>query len=272
MQQTKNQKLSALLHDVLQQRYDAMALKLIRPGEPVPEQALRPWEQEGQHLALCQAFALARRGGQTVYMRKEDHWCWAPLIAFGAVECPEDSEAFRKICEMIGIVDAEKARSFVASMPRLPLGEYEGILVAPLGKAEFAPDAVLINCTNAQLRTLLLGIKSQTGALVESSFDPIDSCVWSIIPALQAGTYRITLPDPGDYARALTDENDIIFTIPACRLEEIQAGLEWQCARGMVQSSFQMDMKNDFARPSFYNTLYRQWGLAEGDVWRSNRT
>lgn len=271
MQQTNNQTLSALLQEVVGQRYDAMALRLIRAGEPVPDQALRPWEQNGQHLALCQAFALARRGGQTVYMRKEDHWCWAPLIAFGAVECLADSDAFQKICEMIGIVDAAKARDFVANMPRLPLGQYEGILVAPLAKAAFAPDAVLINCSNAQLRTLLLGVKSQTGDVVESSFDPLDSCVWSIVPALQRGVYRITLPDPGDYARALTDENDIIFTVPACRLEELRAGLEWQRGRGMVHASFQMDMKNDFARPSFYNALYRQWGLAEGDVWQAER-
>ncbi len=254
------------LGELLELRYPAVALKMTNDDSEVPETALRPMEQKGRHIALCQAFALARRQGKTVYMRKQDHWCWNPLITYGAVECARGSKPFNEIASLMGISEADKAEEFVAAFPKLPLGKYAGILIAPLDKADFQPDVTLVYCKNDQLRLILMAVNSQTGAMLDSSFTALDSCVYSVIPPLLEGEYRITLPDPGEYERALTAEDDIIFTIPAQREEEFYKGVDFQLQRGGRDSFYYM-MKEDFERPPFYNRLFEAWGLDTGDDW-----
>ncbi len=262
----KNKRISDLLKSTIGQRYDAMALKMIKDEAEVPEGAIYPLRDNGQHMALCQAFALSRREGKTVYMQKQDHWCWAPLIAYGQVEVKKGTPEFNELLPVIGINDPDAAAAFIEHMPHLPAGEYKGILTAPLGKAEFEPDAVIINCRNAELRTILFGIKTQSGQTMKTEFDAIDSCVWGIIPSLTKGEYRVSFPDPGDFSRACTSEDDVILSVPKEKMDELERGLEMMNRIGMPHSSFNMGMEYDFDRPRFYNKLFKAWGLDEGKV------
>ena len=150
--------------------------------------------------------------------------------------------------------------------PSLPAGEYRGILVSPLDKADFRPDVTMIYCKNDQLRLLLMAVDSQTHKLLESSFSPVDSCTYAVIPAILKGEYRITFPDPGEYERALTPEDDVIFSVPRQREEEFYKGVEAQAAHG-DRSTFFMSMKEDFGRPRMYDILFETWGLMTGDPW-----
>ena len=218
----QNKRISELLKNTIGQRYDAMALKMIRDEAEVPENAVYPLRDLGQHMALCQAFALSRREKKTVYMQKQDHWCWAPLIAYGQVELKKGTPAFNELLPVIGIQDPEAASAFIENFPHLPTGVYKGILTAPLGTAEFEPDVIVINCRNAELRTMLLGIKTQTG------------------------------------------EDDVILSVPKERFDEFEKGIASLNYMGMPHSSFQTGMEYDFARPSFYNRMFKAWGLDEG--------
>ena len=67
----QNNRLSELLKNTIGQRYDAIALKMIADETEIPENAVYPLRDLEQHLALCQAFALSRREGKTVYMQKQ---------------------------------------------------------------------------------------------------------------------------------------------------------------------------------------------------------
>ena len=262
----KNKKISEMLKNIIGQRYDAMALKMIKDEAEVPENAIYPMRDDGVHMALCQAFALSRREGKTVYMQKQDHWCWAPLIAYGQVEVKKGTPEFNELLPVIGINDPDAAAAFIENMPHLEPGIYKGILTSPLATAEFEPDAIIINCRNAELRTILFAIKTQTGTTMKTEFDAIDSCVWGIIPSLTKGEYRVSIPDPGDFQRACTSEDDVILSVPKEKYDELIRGLETISHIGMVHSSFQMGMEYDFARPRFYNKLFKAWGLDEGKI------
>ena len=74
-----NNKRQSAIDELLNLRYPVVALKLIEKESVVPSDALCPYEDKGRHIALCQAIAMTRREGKTVYMRKEDHWCWKPV-------------------------------------------------------------------------------------------------------------------------------------------------------------------------------------------------
>ncbi len=261
----QNRQRQALMDKLAGLRYPAVALRMIRDEAEVPGDALRPYRDKGSHMALCQAFAYARRQGKVIYMEKEDHWCWNPIITYGYIDKELGKEGFRAIARAYGTSSAS-GEAFVEGFPALPAGEYRGILVAPLTKADFQPDVTLVYCKNDQLRLFLMAVDSQTHGLLESSFSPVDSCTYSVIPAILKGEYRITIPDPGEYERGLTPEDDIIFSVPRQREEEFYRVVEAQGAHG-DRSTFYMTMKEDFGRPKMYDILFETWGLMTGEEW-----
>lgn len=246
------------LEKLLLLRTAPIAVKMLEKEADIPKEAIRPKRDRGYHLAQCQAFALSRRRGETIAMLKEDNWCWAPLIGYGLVE-PLDEKT---ISPLFFIVENMKAAKKVdKNFPRLEHGKYIGILSAPLKAASFEPDLVLIYSNTAQLRSMLLAVKYKEGHLVKSEFDPIDSCVYSTVPVILNGQYRITLPDPGEYGRAMAEEGEIIFSVPAGKLEELVIGLRHFEERKMGYTHLTMQMMPDFPQPPFYKDLFKMWGL-----------
>ena len=244
------------------------AIKMVEKEEDVPENAIRPIKEYGEHMALCQALALTKRDKKTIFFTKEDHWCWNPLIGLGHVPCEPGTESFETVAKFLGIKDMDKAREFFAKFPRLEYGKYAGMLIAPAQTAAFEPDVILFSCdNNFQLRTAIWGIKNMTGTMLESSFDAIDSCIHSIVTPILNRNYRITLPDPGDQERALADKGEIILTVPIEKLPELHEGLMRMEKYGGGYKGYKLEMKYDFARPPFYNTLYEMWGLDTGKDW-----
>jgi len=232
------------LERLLLLRTSPIAVKMLEKEEDIPEGAIRPKRDRGYHLAQCQTFAMSRRQKETIAMLKEDHWCWAPLMGYGLVENPHDP-----------FVDSH------TSFPCLEYGKYIGIVSAPLKTADFEPDLVLIYSNTAQLRTMIMVAKNQEKALISSEFDPIDSCIFSVVPVLLNGKYRITLPDPGDYERAMAGEDEIIFSVPKDKLEGLVDGLKQLDERKSGYSYSNMIMMPDFPRPDFYKKLFEQWEL-----------
>ena len=256
------------LREMLILRYEPIAIRMIKNEEDVPENALNPMRDLKKHMALCQAFGLARRDGKTIYMDKYSEWCWNPLIAFGFVECTEGTESFDVVCKHLGIGDADAAKKFFAKFPRLPQNKYKGILVMPLSACTAEPDVVLIYCNNAQLRHLAWAVKNVTGKTISTQIDAIDSCAYSCVVPMNTGEYRITLPDVGEFERAAADENEIILSVPGARMEELMTGLRPFSQRGKGYKNLEKSMEFEFARPVFYNDLFRHWDLAQGEVWK----
>ena len=246
------------LEELLKLRTSPIAVKMLEKEADIPKEAVRPKRDRGHHLAQCQAFALSRRRGETIAMLKEDNWCWAPLIGYGLVPPPDE----KIISPMIYIVkDMKAARKIAEGFPRLEHGKYIGILSAPLKTASFAPDLVLVYSNTAQLRSMLLAVKYKEGHLVKSQFDPIDSCVYSTVPVILNGQYRITLPDPGEYERAMAEEGEIILSVPPAKMEELVEGLRFFQERKLGYTHLTMEMRPDFPQPPFYKELFKMWGL-----------
>jgi uncharacterized protein (DUF169 family) len=250
------------LESFLLLRTSPIAVKMIEQEQDITAEAIRPSRDRGVHLAQCQAFAMSRREQATVALLKEDNWCWAPLIGYGLVEMPEFCTGgdvyFPHFVE-----SREAAKRLGRAFPHLEYGKYIGIVSAPLKTAGFEPDLVLIYCNPAQIRTILLAVKYKEGALVTSEFDPIDSCIFSTVPVLKTGEYRITFPDPGEYERALTAEDQVIFSVPGSKVETLMQGLTHFEEIRLGYTHLAMVMKPDFARPEFYKMLFHMWGLDE---------
>lgn len=266
------------LEKLLHLRTAPIAVKMLENEKDIPKDAIRPKRDRGYHLAQCQAFALTRRNRETIAMLKEDSWCWAPLIAYGLVETPEfflEGNIFYPA--LVSTLDASKKVS--QHSPFFEYGKYIGILSAPMSTASFAPDVVLIYSNTTQLRVMLMAIMYKEGDMVTSEFNPLDSCIYSVVPVIQKGDYRITLPDPGDFQRALATEDEIILSVPTDKVEGLIMGLRHleEIEHGYLQ--FNMEMRPDFPRPDFYNMLFEKWGLdvengiaCGGIMWRKPKS
>jgi uncharacterized protein (DUF169 family) len=247
------------LERLLLLRTRPVAIKMLASEAEIPEGALRPKRDRGEHYAACQAFSLARRQGWTVAMFLEDHWCYAPIISYGLAEPP--AGYLDGFTHSFFICDKDAATKHARESSRLPVGRYAGMVLAPLSSAAFAPDLVMIYCTPAQLRHLLLSLRYLHGTEVTSTLDPIGSCVHSVVPSLLTGDCAVTVPDPGDFERAGATDDEMVLTVPATRLEELMTGVYHFEEMGLGFRKFAMEMQPNFKQPPFYEEYFRQWGL-----------
>jgi uncharacterized protein (DUF169 family) len=233
------------LEATLKLKTSPIAVKMLKQEKDIPQGAIRPKRDRGYHLAQCQVFTMSRRQGMTIAMLKEDNWCWAPLLAYGLVEDPQDS-----------FVNAH------TSFPRFEYGKYIGIVTAPLRSANFEPDMAMIYSNTGQLREMISVAKNLEKSTIKSEFDPIDSCAYAIVPVVTQRQYRITLPDPGERARAFAEDDEIIFSVPAEKLAGLAEGVKRSIAMQKNPDDWShLLLRPDFPRPSFYTDLFRKWGL-----------
>jgi uncharacterized protein (DUF169 family) len=236
-----------------------IAIKLLQSEADVPEGAIRPKRDRGEHWAVCQVFSLARRQGDTIAMFLEDHWCFEPTISYGLVETPQDYlEGFTN---SFFIADKEAAAKHAQEMTRLPLGRYPGMVIGPLVHANYEPDLTMIYCTPAQLRHLLLALRYLHGTQVTSTLDPIGSCVHSVVAPFLTGECQVTIPDPGDFERAGAGEDEMVLTVPTTRLDELMTGLYHFEEIGRGFRRFNLSLHPDFKQPPFYEEYFKKWGL-----------
>jgi uncharacterized protein (DUF169 family) len=228
------------LEKILILRTAPIAVKMLEKEADIPKGAFRPKKDKSCHLAQCQAFGLSRREGTTVAMLKEDNWCPTSVIAYGLEKKPES------------------LAKWVHPYDCFDQGKYIGIVSAPLKSASFIPDVVITYLKPAQLRGLLLSMKVEDVPQVSGHYFP-PSCGWAVVEPMKTGKYWVVMPDPGEYQRALTEEGDMMFSVPQSKMPAMMAGLKQGGA--FAYRDHNMAMQPDFERPAFYKDLFKSWGL-----------
>ena len=139
-------------------RYAPIALKLIYSEDEIPEGTKRPFDDEGDRLAMCQAYALVRRDRKAYTMLKDDHWCVWPLVSYKM--CPLEEEDYEFMGTKFFMKDPQRGVKFLREeYPMLKADAPLGFSIAPLASATFVPDIVTIYCDPAQIRGLLMAAK-----------------------------------------------------------------------------------------------------------------
>lgn len=201
-----------------------LAVKLLEKEEGVPEGAKRPLRDFGYHLDLCQGFALSRREGMLLAMLKEDMWCFEPVVGYGLAEPPAYfMEGHNRFPEDVETLKA--GSNYAQEFPRLGVGKYIGIASAPLRTANFEPDVVMIYCNSTQLGLLLLGREYKEGFNLKCRLSSHAACVYSVVPAIQNGECQVAIPCRGDHYIAMAGDDEMIFTVPQGKLEDLLSGL-----------------------------------------------
>jgi len=244
----------------LQLRTSPIAIKLLEKEEDIPEETMRPKRDRGFHLGLCQAFAMSRREGAQVAMLKEDHWCYPPVIAFGLEEPPEFILE-GNIDFPNRVADLEAAKRLARTSPRLEHGKYVGVVSAPLKTANFEPDLVVTYCNSAQLRCLLVGIKYKEGYQVTSTIEPGGACIQSTVPVILSGECQVAIPCMGDRKAAHARDDEMIFSVPKSRLEDLMLGLRHMDESGSGYTATTSIMRPEYPLYKPYIEVGRMMGM-----------
>jgi len=236
-----------------------VAVKMLKDESETPQGAVRPKRDLKEHYSACQAFGIVRRRGTSLAMFLEDHWCFEPIIGYGLVEPPQDF--LEGSGSAFFVQDKAAAKKRTSEISLLPYKKYAGMVLAPLHKANFEPDLTVFYCNPAQLRHLLFALLLQNGYRVTSTLDPLWSCVHAVVPPLLNGHCQVTVPDPGEFERGAVGDDEMMFTVPSSRMEELMYGVYHYEKMGMGYRSFGRDLKGDFQQPPFYQDYFKKWGL-----------
>jgi uncharacterized protein (DUF169 family) len=208
-----------------------LAVKLLKTEAEIPEGAERPLKDFGYRIPLCQGFALSRKEGRTIAMFKEDMWCFEPVIGYGWAESPQYFlEGYNRFPE--DVMDLEAGKNYVNDLPCLAVGHYTGVVSAPLTRVSFEPDLVILYCNSAQLSLLLLGREYKDGHDLKCHLSSHAACVYSVVPVIQNGKCQIAIPCRGDRYFALAGDEEIIFSVPASKIEDLLLGLRHVAEHG----------------------------------------
>lgn len=201
-----------------------LAVKLLESERDIPRGAERPLRDWGYRVPLCQGYAVSRKEGTIVAMFKEDMLCFEPVLGYGWAEPPKYFlEGHNRFPE--DVKDLEAGKNYASDFPRLDVGTYTGVVSAPLTRANFEPDLIILYCNSEQLSLLLLGREYKHGYDLPCHLSSHAACVYSVVPAIQGKKFQVALPCRGDRYYALAGDDEIIFTVPTEKIEDLLEGL-----------------------------------------------
>jgi len=239
-----------------------VAVKLLTPGETVQEKAKRPHRDMHIHIAICQAIAMARRTGWTIAVGEEDLNCPLTKTAFGFSPLTSHYSEGHLACGMYVETMEAGARSEAAT-EKLPYGKYKHLLVAPAGRAEFVPDALIIYGNAAQVMRLLTGALWKRGGALTSSFTGRVDCSDEIIRTMLSGDYQVILPCYGDRVFGQTEDSEMAFSLPGTKMAELVEGLAGT-HKGGIRYPIPSFLRYTPQFPDHYYELEKIWAAGEG--------
>ncbi|MGH7307820.1 MAG: uroporphyrinogen decarboxylase family protein [Candidatus Rokuibacteriota bacterium] len=246
-----------------------VAIRMLRPGEEIPEKAKRPARDFKKLSMNCQVIDMARRYGWTIALTREDHICSLGIAALG-FEKPTHLHASGTLCEGMYTETKEAGQRSEAAVDRFGPGEFAALLVAPLDRTTFEPHLVCIYANPAQVMRLVQAALWKGGGKVTSSFGGRIDCSEIIVTTMRTDRPQVILPCSGDRIFGQTQDHEMAFTIPWPQMEEILEGLRGTHAGGIRYPITQF-LEYEAKLPPKYLEANRVWDAEQGRAAYSPR-
>jgi MtaA/CmuA family methyltransferase len=246
-----------------------VAIRMLKPGEPIPDRAKRPARDFKKLSMNCQVIDMARRYGWMIALTREDHICSLGIAALG-FEKPTHLHSSGTLCEGMYTETKEAGQRSEAAVDRFAQGEYYALLVAPLDRTTFEPHLVCIYANPAQVMRLTQAALWKRGGKVASAFGGRIDCSEIIVTTMRTDQPQVILPCSGDRIFGQTQDHEMAFTIPWGQMEEIIEGLRGTHAGGIRYPITQF-MEYEAKLPPKYMEANRLWDVEKGKGSFSNR-
>lgn len=258
MSEVSFQESAEFLYENLRLRTLPVAVRFVRDGV-FPEKTVRPKERLGKKITICMGVTMARTYGWTVGLAKEDIICVPAMISFGFTGSKNQAETVSKLfTEVTFSKDRETASRETSSMAFIPSGEIQAVLLSPLAKAGFEPEVVAVYGNPAQVMRMVQAWTYVTGERVEGNFGGKIECTEYLTAPFKSAKPRVAIPGSGDRIFSMTQDDEMVFSMPASAVNTVCAGLRLAGKKigAKYPITFYQNMQPEF--PPYYKTLAKE--------------
>jgi len=204
-----------------------VAIKFLEKMQDIPGNMGRPLRELGERIRPCETWHYARHFRFPVALLEEDCTTACPIGMFvcGLAE-PLRGWLDGDLAYKTYAGSREAAVNMEKNVFRLDARKYKGIAAAPLDRANFTPDLVMVYCNSAQAARLVAAAEWRTGEPLRVSMAARALCSDGVVQPFQTGRPVLAIPCGGDRDHGRTQDDELVFTIPFGRVEEIIEGWE----------------------------------------------
>jgi len=215
---------------------------------------------------LCQLIAQVKNFDWTVGAKADDFLISTCPSIIGLADIPETHKdgTFRSI---IWTSTKEEGSKYEAGIPRLPMGRYKAIAMAPLVYKPFDPDIVLIYANPAQIMLLINALQFYDYEVMEFYCVGESSCSDAIARCYLTGKPSLSIPCYGERRYGHAQDDEMVMAVPADKMNKALKGLEALYRRGVRYPISYAGAELDTA-PAFpvsYKTLDNIMARIKGD-------
>lgn len=239
-----------------------LSVKFLKDKANLPEKTRRPSVVLKKRVTICQGVTMARNIGWTVGLTREDLICVPAMIAFGFSESADQANTLGKLfCEVGFSKEETTGVSEAKAMARLENEEYEAIVIAPLQKGLFEPDTIVFYGNPAQVMRMIQAVTYQEKQRLPGSFGGKVECTEYLIAPFKTDHPRIAIPGMGDRIFSMTQDDEMVFSIPGRLLEGLVEGMQSAGKKigARYPVTFYQNFQPEFPKP--YGVLGEELGL-----------
>ncbi|KPJ79384.1 MAG: hypothetical protein AMJ58_12185 [Gammaproteobacteria bacterium SG8_30] len=208
-----------------------VAVRFLRSWDEAPPKARRPARDLHHRFTTCQAIAMSRRYGWVMALGREDSSCVLGAAALG-LEKRLPHYVDGNLCVKLYTENLQAGRLSEESVPTLEEGKYVGVVTAPLSRASFTPDSIVVYGNGAQVMRLGQAWLWKRGGTLKSEFRGRIDCADLAIAPFLSGEPQMIVPCSGDRIFGQVQDHEIAFSFPFGVMDEILEGLEATHAAG----------------------------------------
>ncbi|MBU2514348.1 dephospho-CoA kinase [bacterium] len=187
----------------------------------------------GKKVSLCQLITQVRNFDWTVGADVEDFIGPVCPSIIGLSKLPEVGFYDGTFRNIVWTKTKKDAIKFEKSIPRLPTGKFEAVIMAPLVYNPFDPDIVLIYANPAQMMLLINALQFEDYEVMEFSCVGESSCSDAIVRCYESGKPSLTIPCYGERRYGHAQDEDLVMAVPTDKIEKAVKGLEALYRRGI---------------------------------------
>ncbi|MEM2870109.1 MAG: DUF169 domain-containing protein [Thermoplasmata archaeon] len=214
---------SAALEKILKPRKSPVAIRLVKDAGEVPAGVM----QLDFPVRHCVSINMAAHGA-VFYLPADKHACSAAKAALGIKPLPEKVRS-GKVPYMHGLAATQEAAArTMAEIPKLPPGSTIGTLLAPLGKAPFDPDVVVLTVNPMQAMWVANAFLFKDGGpRLTASFAGMQASCGDVtaLPFI-TGKVNFSLGCYGCRSAGKLGEDEMYVGVPVGQLEKLVHGLK----------------------------------------------
>ena len=207
-----------------------VAFKLLEDKEAISEVPFV--RRVSNKSTLCQLINLVRNFDWTVGADKDDFIGAGCPSVIGLADIPEYMKdgTFRSIVWTKNRADGKKYEN---GIPRVPVGKYEALVMAPLVYNPFDPDIVLIYANPAQMMLLINSLQFEDYEVMQFYCVGETSCSDAIARCYLTNKPCLTIPCYGERRYGHAQDDELVMAIPAGMMDKALRGMEALYRRGI---------------------------------------